>query len=103
VATSLTILCTNAWFIAGCPIHAELDGNPAFLTWDRAARFDVAAGAHGVDIWHTPPSSLLFGGKANKLSRSVELNDGFHYTLVYGARLAPMLPPKVTLTVDRMK
>ena len=103
MTTSLTIVCNNAWFIAGCPIHGEVDGQPAFLTWGTPSRVELQAGTHGVEIWHTPPSSLLLGGKANKLSRSVELNDGFNYTLVYTARLAPMLPAKVSITIDRMK
>jgi hypothetical protein len=94
----LVIVCRGLPFLGGAPITAAIDGEPVFLAWDKPSLFELSPGIHGLEISYEP---IRWPFGANKLARSIELNAGFRYNLTYIPRLAPMLPPKIELLVDR--
>jgi hypothetical protein len=95
---TLVLDCVGTLGLAGAPITAELDDNPIFLAWDKPMSFELTPGRHGIRISYEP---IRWPFGANKLARSVDLNAGFRTTIRYLPRLAPMLPPKLEITVDR--
>jgi hypothetical protein len=95
---TLVLECVGILGLGGSPISAELDDVPIFLAWDRPQVFDVEPGRHGLRISYEP---IRWPFGANKLARAIDLNGGFRTTLRYIPRIAPMLPPKLIITVDR--
>ena len=97
VAT-LVVECVGTLGLGGSPIKAELDDRSIFLAWDKPATFDLPPGRHGLRLCHEP---LRWPFGANKLARSIDLNAGFRTTIRYIPRIAPMIAPKLEITVDR--
>ena len=95
---TLVLECVGTLGLGGAPITAELDDTPIFLGWDKPQSFELPAGRHGLRISHEP---IRWPFGANKLARSIDLNAGFRTTIRYVPRAAPMLPPKLVITVDR--
>ncbi len=95
---TLVLECVGLLGIGGSPISAELDDSPIFLGWDKPQTFELAPGRHGLRISYEP---IRWPFGANKLARSIDLNAGFRTTIRYVPRIAPMLPPKIEISVDR--
>ena len=95
---TLVVECVGLLGLGGSPITAELDDLPIFLGWDRPQTFELAPGRHGLRISYEP---IRWPFGANKLARAIDLNAGFRTTIRYVPRMAPMLPPKLKITIDR--
>lgn len=96
--STLVLECVGTLGLGGAPITAELDDHPIFLAWDKPQSFELPAGRHGIRLSYEP---IRWPFGANKLARSIDLNAGFRTTIRYRPRFAPMLAPKLEITVDR--
>ena len=95
---SLILECVGVLGLGGSPISAEIDEKPIFLRWDTPQTFKLSAGTHGIRISHEP---IRWPFGANKVARALDCHAGFRYTLRYKPRVAPFLPGKLELVVDR--